>query len=85
MLMLMASGRGITTVPASDAAIIRNVLRTVVSIPVRDADPAVLSLVWHRDTTNPLVHGLVAFARDLTESDGRLPTVAEPHSDTKSA
>jgi DNA-binding transcriptional LysR family regulator len=86
MLMLMASGRGITTVPASDAAIIRNVLRTVVSIPVRDADPAVLSLVWHRDTTNPLVHGLVAFARDLTEgaNDVRLPSVGEPHGDTKS-
>jgi DNA-binding transcriptional LysR family regulator len=86
MLMLMASGRGITTLPASDAAIIRKVLRTVVATPVRDADPAVLSLVWHRDTTNPLVHGLVAFARDLAAgaNDGRRPTVAEPHSDTKS-
>jgi DNA-binding transcriptional LysR family regulator len=86
MLMLMASGRGITTVPASDAGIIRKVLRAVVAIPVPDADPAVLSLVWHRDTTNPLVHGLVAFARDLAEgaNDVRLPTVGDPHGDTKS-
>jgi DNA-binding transcriptional LysR family regulator len=81
MLMLMASGRGITTVPASDAAIIRNVLRTVVAIPVRDAGPAVLSLVWHRDDANPLLDALVAFARDLTNGagDGRLPTLAKPH------
>jgi DNA-binding transcriptional LysR family regulator len=80
MLMLMAAGRGITTLPASDADIVKGVLRGVVAIPVRDADPAVLSLAWHRDNASPLLHALVAFARDLTDGagDGRLPTLAKP-------
>src|ERR1039457_260505 len=45
MLAAIASRRAITMVPASDAAIILKVLRGVVAIPVRDAHPAVLSLI----------------------------------------
>jgi DNA-binding transcriptional LysR family regulator len=75
MLTVIASRRAITAVPASDAAIILKVLRGVVAIPVRDAHPAVLSLVWRKSNHNPLVQALAALAADIRESgaDGALP------------
>jgi hypothetical protein len=44
------------------------VLPDVAAIPVRDARPAVLSLVWRTDNRNPLVAALVAFAEKLAAS-----------------
>jgi DNA-binding transcriptional LysR family regulator len=73
MLTMIASRRGITVVPASDAAIILKVLRGVVAIPVRDAHPAVLSLVWRKSNHNSLVQTLAAFAADLRGVDGQAP------------
>jgi DNA-binding transcriptional LysR family regulator len=59
----IASGRGITTIPACQAATILNILPNVVAIPLRDADPAALALVWREDNHNPLVPALVGLAR----------------------
>jgi len=64
---IMASRRAITTLPLCDARLAQQVL-PVVAIPLSDADPAVLSLVWRRENHNPLVHALVAFAANLAES-----------------
>ena len=64
---IMASNRGITTLPRCDAKIAQQVL-PVVAIPLSDARPAVLSLIWRRDNHNPLVQALVAFAGNLAES-----------------
>ncbi len=64
---IMASGRGITTLPRCDAQLAQQVL-PVVAIPLSDARPAVLSLIWRRDNHNPLVQALVAFAGNLAES-----------------
>lgn len=64
---IMASGRGITTLPRCDAKLAQQVL-PVVEIPLSDARPAVLSLVWRRDNHNPLLRALVAFAGSLAES-----------------
>jgi len=64
---IMASGPGITTLPRCDAKMAQQVL-PVVAIPLTDADPAVLSLVWRRENHNPTVEALVAFAGNLTES-----------------
>src|SRR5262249_1357400 len=68
MLAIMASRRAITTLPASDATFILKVLRGVVAIPLRDAHPARLALVWRRDNHNPLVEALAAIAQNLAES-----------------
>jgi DNA-binding transcriptional LysR family regulator len=65
MLGVMTSLRAITTVPLSNAELAEHVLPDVVALPLRDADPAVLSLVWRDDTHNPLVQTLVAMARVL--------------------
>jgi DNA-binding transcriptional LysR family regulator len=72
MLARLTSRKGITTVPFGDAAIILKVLRGVVAIPLRDARPALLSLLWRWDAANPLVEAIVATARDLT-MDRRTP------------
>ena len=64
---IMASGRGITTLPRCDAMIAQQVL-PVAAIPLSDARPAVMSLVWRREIHNPNVEALVAFAGNLAES-----------------
>jgi DNA-binding transcriptional LysR family regulator len=78
MLTMMATRNAITAVPLSDARAIEGVLRGVVAIPVRDAEPAVLSLVWLEDNRNPCVQSLVALAEGLVRCDGsgRVRTLA---------
>jgi DNA-binding transcriptional LysR family regulator len=78
----VASGRAITTVPACQAAIVEQLVTGVVTIPLSDANPAVLSLLWRRDVQNPLVRSLAAVAKGLIEGDdgGRMPA---PHLDQR--
>jgi hypothetical protein len=78
MLAIIASRRAITTVPTSDADFILKVLRGVVAIPLHDAHPAVLALLWRQDNHNPLVQALAAIARNLAEggADRRLPRMS---------
>jgi DNA-binding transcriptional LysR family regulator len=68
LLGLMSSRETITALPFSDATLAQRVLPDVAAIPVRDARPAVLSLVWRTDNRNPLVAALVAFAEKLAAS-----------------
>jgi DNA-binding transcriptional LysR family regulator len=69
MLVQMTERRAITTLPAGDAAIIPRVLRGVVTIPVRDAAPASLALMWRADNQNPRVKDVVAVARALAQAN----------------
>jgi DNA-binding transcriptional LysR family regulator len=62
MLGIMSTRRAITTVPLSDAKLAELVLPDVVAIPLRDAAPAVPSLVWRAGVHHPLVQALVALA-----------------------
>ena len=71
MLSAMTSGAGITTVPLRDAEIASQVLSGVSVIPVSDAAPAVISLVWLEENRNPLLEVLAAAAE-------RLHTVDDP-------
>ncbi len=75
MLTLIAARQAIIAIPASDAAIVLKVLRGVVAIPVRDAHPAVLSLIWRKSNHNPLVQALAALAAGIRDVrvDGRVP------------
>jgi DNA-binding transcriptional LysR family regulator len=68
MVAIIASGRAITTVPACQAATLVNILTDVVAIPLRDADPSALALVWRESNHNPLVEALIAFTGDLAEN-----------------
>jgi DNA-binding transcriptional LysR family regulator len=70
VLASLAVRRAITTVPASVAGVIVNVLRGVVAIPLRDAEPSRIMLVGHESRANPLVAALLDFGRTLTLGEG---------------
>jgi DNA-binding transcriptional LysR family regulator len=65
MLGIMTSLRAATALPLSDARLAEHILPDLVAIPLRDADPAVPSLVWREDNHNPLVGSLVGIAAEL--------------------
>jgi LysR family hca operon transcriptional activator len=71
MLGIMAKQQAITTAPACDAKVAQLVLPDIVSIPLRDADPAVLSLVWAHANSPPLVHALARTANELAAAGDR--------------
>ena len=76
---VIASGAAIAATPASNAVHALRALTNVVAIPVVDADPAVLSLVWRKGDESPLIEALVATASGLAggrsgeASDNGLP------------
>jgi LysR family hca operon transcriptional activator len=65
---IIASGRAITATPASNAENIVRALTNVVAIPLRGADPVTLSLVWSKDSPNPLVDAIVVAASNLART-----------------
>jgi DNA-binding transcriptional LysR family regulator len=65
MLGIMSSPRALTTVPYADAKLAMQVLPEIASVPIADAAPAVVSLVWQRDAGNPLIEDLVGIAKRL--------------------
>jgi DNA-binding transcriptional LysR family regulator len=66
---IVASGSAITTVPAIVAVPFAHL--GIRAIPLIDAAPAVLMLVWPEGGATPLVDDLAALARQAYESDGR--------------
>lgn len=66
MLGALAQGDAITALPCADAQLVHSVLPEAVVLPLPDAGPAVLSLVWDGDSAHPLVESLVASARALS-------------------
>ncbi|HEY0516552.1 MAG TPA: LysR family transcriptional regulator [Solirubrobacteraceae bacterium] len=73
MLGLLVQGDAVTTIPFADCQLVCGVLPDTVAMPLRDADPAVVSLVWEADHAHPLVEALVATAQSLSpqSADGR--------------
>jgi DNA-binding transcriptional LysR family regulator len=65
MLGIMTSSRAIVIAPLCDANVGRQVLPDVVAIPLHDAQPAVLSLIWDEDRHHPLTDALVQVAISL--------------------
>jgi DNA-binding transcriptional LysR family regulator len=59
ILGVFARTSAITTLPLADAVLVASVLPGVKAIPVRDADPANLSLIWRSEDEHPLVASLV--------------------------
>lgn len=70
---IVASGRAITTVPELVAVPFGHL--GIRAIPLVDADPAVLTLVWPRGGATPLVADLVETARLMGEIDISEPVV----------
>ncbi len=64
---IVAAGRAITTVPALVAVPFAHL--GIKAIPLVDADPAVLMLVWPQGAAAPLVAELAEIARQISEPD----------------
>jgi LysR family transcriptional regulator, benzoate and cis,cis-muconate-responsive activator of ben and cat genes len=65
MLGMLTGTSALTALPRADAQLVAGVLSGVVALPVSDADPASVSLVWHAADAHPLVGGLVEIAESL--------------------
>jgi DNA-binding transcriptional LysR family regulator len=65
MAATIAASRAVTTVPYGDARIASALMPDIVALPLPDAAPAVISIVWREDNVNPLVKGLLDAARAL--------------------
>jgi DNA-binding transcriptional LysR family regulator len=74
MLGILFSGPApaITIVPHRDAKLAQRVLPDVVAVPIHDADPAVVSLIWREDQSSTLVEDLVDAAKRLPAGDDEL-------------
>jgi DNA-binding transcriptional LysR family regulator len=70
VLAALAVRSAITTVPASVAAMIQQLLTGLVAIPLRDAEPAAIVLVGHEQRRNPAVATFLAFARGILDGGG---------------
>ncbi len=70
--IMSAPPRAVTVLPCLDAKLAQQVLPGIVAIPLHDAAPAEVSLMWRTDTCNPLVEELVEAARALSRRDDEL-------------
>lgn len=72
-LAVIVTGRAILTAPSSGLTRMLAGMPGVVVIPLRDAHPATLALVWRNDRANPLIDALASAADsvgDLVRSPG---------------
>jgi DNA-binding transcriptional LysR family regulator len=72
---VVAAGRGIAITTASLAGALAH--PGMIGIPLVDARPATLALVWRRDADGPLVESLLTIAREMTETDRPAPQTRE--------
>lgn len=69
VLAALSAGSAITAVPQAAANVLSNVLASTVAVPLRDAEPARIALIGHRDQRNPLVAALLSYADVLASAD----------------
>lgn len=69
MLGIMSSPRAVTTVPYGDAKLASQVLPDIVALPLVDAAPAAVSLLWREDASSPLLEDLLEMARRIARGE----------------
>jgi DNA-binding transcriptional LysR family regulator len=72
MLGIISTAEAITTLPLRDAKLAAQALADMVAVPLGDAMPATISLVWRGAGGNALVDDLLACATDLDDGDDDL-------------
>jgi DNA-binding transcriptional LysR family regulator len=72
MLGIMSSARAITIVPYGDARLAGQVLPDILAMPIRDAAPAAVSLLYRADASSPLLEDLIDMAKSLRARDDEL-------------
>jgi DNA-binding transcriptional LysR family regulator len=76
ILGVFARTSAITTLPLADAVLVASVLPGVKAIPVRDAEPANVSLIWRSEEEHPLVASLVELSNAEAQQAAGAPTAA---------
>lgn len=71
-IMFSAPATAITIVPHKDAKLGQQVLPDIVAVPLHDAAPAVVSLIWREDASSSLVEDLVDSAKRLASGADEL-------------
>jgi LysR substrate binding domain len=69
VIACISTGQSITAAPLSVAMTVSR-LPGLTAIPLADAKPTVLGLVWHKANRNPLVDAVVATARSVGNGAG---------------
>ena len=64
----LAAAEAVTALPSADARLVSHVLAGVAVVPLTDAAPATVSLVWHSGDAHPLVQALVESAQSCAEA-----------------
>ncbi len=72
MLRMVAAGEGVITWPAEEGSMISKALPGVFAVPLRDAPPAVFSIVGHEDRFSTAVEWLVDAGRALAADVGAI-------------
>ncbi len=70
MLGVLGKPGAITTLPIGDASLLPPVQPELVVIPLTDADPALVSLIWPEDSPHPLLAALLETASAEDEDPG---------------
>jgi DNA-binding transcriptional LysR family regulator len=70
MLGAVSTSHAIAAVPYADARLAQRAVGTLMAVPICDADPASICLVWRRNSHHPLIPALLASARKLEGVDG---------------
>jgi DNA-binding transcriptional LysR family regulator len=72
MVGIMSSPRAITTAPYGDAKLAPQLLPGIVAMPIEDAAPAAVSLLWREGTSSRLLEDLIDIARRMARSEDEL-------------
>ena len=72
MLRMVAEGEGVVTWPAEEGSMISKALPGIFAVPLRDAPPAVFSIVGHEDRFSTAVEWLVDAGRELAADVGEI-------------
>ena len=68
--IMTTSSRAVTTIPHADAKLVKMAVPDLAVFELRDVEPSLISMVWRRDNSNPLIAGLAASADDVAVDDG---------------
>ncbi len=65
LFMMLAEGRGVMAGPACHAALVGQLMPALVVVPLLDATPGAISLIWREDGANALIEPLVSLVREM--------------------
>jgi DNA-binding transcriptional LysR family regulator len=76
LFTMLAEGRGVMAGPACHAALVAQLVPSVVTVPLLDATPGVLAFVWREESANALLSPLLTLAREMRAGDADVQDAA---------